>query len=92
MSETSAASVYFAQAMERLKELERTQLPQIRAAARVCAESIRQGGLAFLFGSGHSRFLCNEMAPHQRRFVGFVPLANTVLSTYADVVGPNGLR
>lgn len=92
MSETNAASVYFAQAIERLQELQRTQLPQIQTAAGVCAESIRNGGLVFLFGSGHSRFLCDEMAPRQGCFVGFVPLANTALSTYADVVGPNGLR
>lgn len=92
MFETHAGSIYFADAMERLKDLERTQLPQIQAAARVCAESIRQGGLVFLFGSGHSRFLCDEMAPRQGCFVGFVPMGHTGLSTYADVVGPNGLR
>lgn len=92
MPETHAASAYFAQATERLQKLERTQLPHIAAAGRVCADSIRQGGLVFLFGCGHSRFLCDEMAPRQGCFVGFVPMAHTALSTYADVVGPNGLR
>jgi len=90
--ETHAASVFFSNAMNRLKDLEQTQLPQIRAAAKVCAESIGQGGLVFLFGSGHSRLLCDEMAPRQGCFVGFVPMANTGLSTFADVVGPDGLR
>jgi uncharacterized phosphosugar-binding protein len=90
--ETHAASAYFGHAMERLKDLERTQLPQIQAAAKLCADSIRRGGLVFLFGSGHSRFLCEEMAPRQGCFVGFVPMTHTGLSTYADVVGPNGLR
>lgn len=92
MPELNAARRYFANAMERLKALEETELPQIEAAARICADSIRQGGLVFLFGSGHSRFLCDEMAPRQGCFVGFVPMAHTALSTYADVVGPNGLR
>ena len=92
MFETHAASVYFTHAIERLMDLERTQLPNIQGAAKVCAESIRHGGLVFLFGSGHSRFLCDEMAPRQGCFVGFVPMAHTGLSTYADVVGPNGLR
>ena len=91
-SETYAASLYFAQAIERLKDLQRTQLPSIQAAAKICAGSIGRGGLVFLFGSGHSRFLCDEMAPRQGCFVGFVPMAHTGLSTYADVVGPNGLR
>jgi uncharacterized phosphosugar-binding protein len=88
----NAARTYYANAMERLKTLEETELPQIEAAARICADSIRQGGLVFLFGSGHSRFLCDEMAPRQGCFVGFVPMAHTALSTYADVLGPNGLR
>lgn len=92
MFETDAAGIYFANAMKRLQGLEQTQLPQIRAAARVCAESIGHAGLVFLFGSGHSRFLCDEMAPRQGCFVGFVPMAHMGLSTYADVVGPNGLR
>jgi len=92
LANKNAASVYFETAMERLALLHETQLPMIRAAAEVCSESIRKGGLVFLFGSGHSRFLCDEMAPRQGCFVGFVPLAHTALSTYADVVGPNGLR
>ena len=92
MSEPDGAGTYFARAMERLQTLARVEMPQIRRAARMCADSIRRGGLVFLFGSGHSRFLCDEMAPRQGCFVGFVPLAHTALSTYADVVGPNGLR
>jgi uncharacterized phosphosugar-binding protein len=92
LSQTSAANLYFAAASDRLQTLQRTQLPRIQAAAQVCADSIREGGLVFLFGCGHSRFLCDEMAPRQGCFVGFVPIAHTALSTYTDVVGPNGLR
>jgi uncharacterized phosphosugar-binding protein len=92
LPDTDAATTYFQEALKRLEDLHDTQLPQIRKAARICADSIRQGGLVFLFGSGHSRFLCDEMAPRQGCFVGFVPMAHTGLSTYADVVGPNGLR
>lgn len=36
--------------------------------------------------------LCAEAAPRQGCFVGLVPLARMALSTYTDVVGPNGLR
>ena len=92
MPDTNAATTYFQEAMRRLGDLHETQLPQIQQAARVCADSIRNGGLVFLFGSGHSRFLCDEMAPRQGCLVGFVPMAHAGLSTYADVVGPNGLR
>lgn len=79
----NAAQTYFANAMERLKRLEERELPNIQSAARICSDSIRQGGLVFLFGSGHSRFLCDEMAPRQGALVGFVPLAHIALSTYA---------
>lgn len=92
MPDTSAGTIYFARAMERLEDLQRTETPKIRSAARLCADSIRRGGLVFLFGSGHSRFLCDEMAPRQGAIVGFVPMAHIALSAYADVVGPNGLR
>lgn len=87
-----AATTYFELALERLQKLKETQLEPVRQTARLCAEKISKGGLIFLFGSGHSRFLCDEMAPRQGCFVGFVPLAHVALSTYTDVVGPNGLR
>jgi len=92
LQDPTAAATYFQEAMKRLKEVHETQLVQICQAARVCAECISKGGLVFLFGSGHSRFLCDEMAPRQGCFVGFVPIAHAGLSTYTDVVGPNGLR
>src|ERR1700742_4830275 len=87
-----AASAYFDLALERLRRLKETQLEPIQQTAKLCAEKISKSGLIFLFGSGHSRFLCDEMAPRQGCFVGFVPLAHVALSTYSDVVGPNGLR
>jgi uncharacterized phosphosugar-binding protein len=70
---TDAATTYFDLALERLHKVKETQLEPIRRAARLCAEKISKDGLIFLFGSGHSRFLCDEMAPRQGCFVGFVP-------------------
>ncbi len=87
-----AASTYFDLALDRLRKLKETQLSVIQEASSLCADRIATGGLVFLFGSGHSRFMCDEMAPRQGCYVGFVPLAHVALSTYTDVIGPNGLR
>jgi uncharacterized phosphosugar-binding protein len=92
LSHITASAKYFEGALHRLRELNEREAPKIEAAAELCADRISKGGLVFLFGSGHSRFLCDEMAPRQGAFIGFVPLAHTALSTYTDVVGPNGLR
>ena len=62
---------YFEKTIALLENLRRTQMPAIEAAAEICAESIVQGGLVFLFGAGHSRMMCDEMTPRQGGFVGF---------------------
>lgn len=87
-----AASEYFARTMERLDALHATQLGAIEQAAALCAERIARGGLIFLFGSGHSRMMCEEMTPRQGGFVGFYALVEHALSNHASIVGPNGLR
>ncbi|MBI3208863.1 MAG: SIS domain-containing protein [Candidatus Solibacter usitatus] len=88
----SAAEKYYQSVMAVLAGMERTELPNIRRAAALCADSIAAGGLVFLFGNGHSRMLCEEMTPRQGCFVGFVALVELALSNHASIVGANGLR
>ncbi len=83
---------YFGRVMARLAHLKETQQEAIEAAAALCADRIAQGGLVFLFGSGHSRILCEEMTPRQGGFVGFYALVEQALSNHFAIVGPNGLR
>ena len=78
--------------MELLGKIRETQLPALEKAALICAGAIEKGGLVFLFGSGHSRMMCEEMIPRQGCFVGFYPIVHLPLTTYADVIGPNNLR
>ena len=87
-----AALDYFDQTTRLLERLRETQMPQIEAAAELCAERIAQGGLVFLFGAGHSRMMCEEMTPRQGGFVGFVALVEQAISNHAAIVGANGLR
>ena len=66
--------------------------PQIERAAEICANSIANGGLVFLFGNGHSRMMCEEMTPRQGCYAGFFALVELALSNHANIVGTNGLR
>ena len=88
----NAADQYFDKVSSLLKELREQELPAIRKAAEICASSIANGGLVFLFGNGHSRVLCEEMTPRQGCFPGFVALVELALSNHAAIVGANGLR
>ena len=69
-----AALAYFDRTMDLLKRLRETQMPEIEKAAEICANSIANDGLVFLFGNGHSRMMCEEMTPRQGCFAGFVAL------------------
>ncbi len=88
----NAAENYFDKALQRLRELREAEMPAIHAAAEICASSIAQGGLVFLFGNGHSRMMCEEMTPRQGCYPGFVALVELALSNHAAIVGANGLR
>jgi uncharacterized phosphosugar-binding protein len=88
----NAAISYFEKAIELLRQVRDRELDSIQRAAEVCASSIAQGGLVFLFGNGHSRMLCEEMTPRQGCFPGFVALVELALSNHAGIIGANGLR
>jgi uncharacterized phosphosugar-binding protein len=88
----NAAEQYFEKAMALLSEVRRQEMKAIHDAAEICATSIGQGGLVFLFGNGHSRMMCEEMTPRQGGFPGFVALVELALSNHAAIVGANGLR
>src|SRR5436309_7972338 len=88
----SAALTYFERTRELVDRIRDTQMPQLEKAAAICAPSIADGGLVFLFGNGHSRMMCEEMTPRQGCFPGFVALVELALSNHAAIVGANGLR
>src|ERR1051326_2611740 len=88
----NAAIGYYDASLALLRRIRETQLPSIGKAANNCATTIERRRLIFLFGSGHSRMMCEEMIPRQGCFVGFYPIVHLPLTTYADVIGPNNLR
>ena len=87
----SAALAYLDRARELMSQLG-TQLPAIEQASEICANSIGNAGLVFLFGNGHSRMLCEEMTPRQGCYAGWVAMVELSLSNHANIVGTNGLR
>ncbi len=88
----SAATDFYDKTTQLLARLRETQLPAIGNAAEICANSIAKGGLVFMFGAGHSRMMCEEMAPRQGCFVGFYSWAEQAVSQHCATVGMNGLR
>ena len=88
----SAAVQFYVAATQAIESVKQSEIDVIVTASRICAESIGRGGLVFLFGSGHSRMMVDEMTPRQGCFVGFYPLVELAVSNYSAILGPNGLR
>jgi uncharacterized phosphosugar-binding protein len=74
-----------------LDDIRRTQIGKIQQAGEAIATSIASGGLAWLFGSGHSVIPVMDVFPRYGSFVGFVPLYDPRLM-WSNVVGPGGAR
>ena len=53
----------------------------------MCAESIAEDGLVYLFGSGHSRMAVEEMFPRYGSFPGFFPIVELAVTYHNQVVG-----
>ncbi len=51
---------YFAIVRELLSEIEKTQTENINAAARIVAETIKNDGLVYIFGCGHSHIVAED--------------------------------
>ena len=87
----NAAIDYFEKTTALLDSV-REEMPAVEQAAELCADRIAKGGLVFLFGSGHSRMMCEEMTPRQGCFPGFVAMVELATSTHSAIIGSNGLR
>ncbi len=89
---TPAANQWITEAKRLLENIQATQMPAIGTVAEWCAEAIAAGGLAHLFGSGHSRIPLEEMFPRYGSFSGFHPMAELSMTFHTEVVGTNGQR
>ena len=85
-------SQYLRAARQAIDDIEATQLPAIREAARHFATTILAGRLVHVFGTGHSRMAVEEMFPRYGSFPGFHPIVELSMSYHNPVVGANGQR
>lgn len=86
-----SATAYHDAITKVLDDIRRTQIGKIQQAGEAIAGSIASGGLAWLFGSGHSVIPVMDIFPRYGSFVGFVPLYDPRLM-WSNVVGPGGAR
>ena len=68
------------------------QEEKIITAANLFAQSILNGRMVHVFGSGHSRIMVEEMWPRYGSFPGFNPMVELALTFHNLVVGANGQR
>ena len=80
-------SQYLRAARTGLDAIEATQLPAVRAAARLFADAILADRLVHVFGTGHSRMAVEEMFPRYGSFPGFHPIVELSMSFHNPVVG-----
>nr|WP_319488923.1 SIS domain-containing protein [uncultured Caproiciproducens sp.] len=74
-----------------IEKIDATQTENIRAAAKLCADTIHTGKLVHLFGSGHSVLPTQDMFPRYGGVVGFHPCMDPRLM-WNNVIGAGGAR
>ncbi|MCB0685756.1 MAG: SIS domain-containing protein, partial [Saprospiraceae bacterium] len=87
----STISDYLDKTQEILQTVGR-QEASIKSAASWFADSILEGRMVHVFGSGHSRIMVEEMWPRYGSFPGFNPIVELSLTFHNLVVGANGQR
>lgn len=78
--------------IELIQQVQETQAEAIATAAHWCGDAIASGGLAHMFGSGHSRMAVEEMFPRYGSYPGFHPIVELSTTFHTQVVGANGQR
>ena len=75
-----------------LDDIENTQLPAIREAAELMADSIAAERWVHTFGCGHATIPVEEMYPRIGGFVGFHPMVELPLTFFTRVTGEMGIH
>lgn len=86
-----SAHVYQKRINEVLGKIWETQIGNIEKASSVMADTISNGGLVHMFGSGHSVLPVQDMFPRYGSFPGFRPLMDARLM-WTNVIGSGGAK
>ena len=82
---------YLEKAVQALQEVADSQEAAIVEGAGWIADAIEAGGMAHLFGAGHSHMALEEAFPRNGGLVGLHPLTELALSYYTPVLGNSGI-
>lgn len=75
-----------------MDDIENTQLPAIRQAAELMADSIAAERWVHTFGCGHATIPVEEMYPRIGGFVGFHPMIELPLTFFTRITGEMGIH
>jgi uncharacterized phosphosugar-binding protein len=75
-----------------MKDIEETQMQNIRTAAEAMADSIECGRWVHTFGCGHATIPVEEMYPRIGGFVGFHPMVELPLTFFTRITGEMGVH
>lgn len=92
MHPSTTISLTFPHQLDRVKKTIIEQEDLLKTVAGVYADAIASGGLIHVYANGHSRIAVEEMAIRMGALTGFRPILSTGLTSFTDVIGPNGIR
>jgi uncharacterized phosphosugar-binding protein len=75
-----------------MDKIESTQMPAIRNAAEIMADSIEAERWVHTFGCGHATIPVEEMYPRIGGFVGFHPMVELPLTFFTRITGEMGIH
>ena len=86
------AQQWLANARAVMDDIESTQMPHIRRAAELMADSIAAERWVHTFGCGHATIPVEEMYPRIGGFVGFHPIVELPLTFFTRITGEMGIH
>lgn len=92
MTMSAELSLTFPDHLDRVRDSLRAQQSAFKAVARIFADAIGSGGVVHVYANGHSRVAVEELCVRMGALTGFHAILQAGLTTFTDVVGPNGLR
>ncbi len=78
--------------LDRIQQAVLDQADILQKVAQVYADAIASGGLVHVYANGHSRVSVEELVIRMGALTGFKAVLSDALTTFTDVIGPNGLR
>jgi len=89
---SSSHSFEFPEKLAGLKTGLLAQEAALRQVSQIYADALQAGGCVHVYANGHSRLAVEEMCVRMGALTGFHSLLQAGLTSFTDVVGPNGLR